>query len=38
MPWGENGSVASLIMPDWADISARRNEIVDIWNRRVISK
>ncbi|MGE0749774.1 MAG: ABC transporter substrate-binding protein [Variibacter sp.] len=38
MPWGEKGSVDSLIMPDWNYISEKRNEIVEIWNRRVVSK
>jgi putative spermidine/putrescine transport system substrate-binding protein len=38
MPWGENGSVDSLVMPDWNYISEKRNEIVEIWNRRVVSK
>lgn len=38
MPWGENGSVQNLIMPDWNEVGAKRAEIVDLWNRRVISR
>ena len=38
MPWGENGSVQNLIMPDWNEIGAKRAEIVDLWNRRVVSR
>jgi putative spermidine/putrescine transport system substrate-binding protein len=38
MPWGENGSVANLILPDWNEIIAKRGDIVEQWNRRVVNK
>jgi putative spermidine/putrescine transport system substrate-binding protein len=38
MPWGENGSFSDLILPDWDEIAAKRGEIVDLWNRRVVSR
>lgn len=38
MPWGENGTVQNLVMPDWNEVGAKRAEIVDLWNRRVISR
>lgn len=38
MPWGENGSIADLVLPDWNEVAAKRAEIVDLWNRRVVSR
>jgi len=38
LPWGVNGSVDKLNLFDWSDVNARRPEIVDAWNRRVVQK
>jgi len=38
MPWGAGGSLANLIVPDWNEVNAKRAEIIDLWNRRVVGK
>ncbi len=38
MPWGPDGSVENLAVPDWVSINQHRAEIIDQWNRRVINK
>ena len=38
LPWGEKGSVDSLILFDWNTINARRAEVTDAWNREVTRK
>ncbi len=38
MPWGEGGSISDLAMPDWDVVNAKRQELRNLWNRRVISR
>lgn len=38
MPWGAEGSLADLIVPDWNEVNAKRAEIIDLWNRQVVGK
>ncbi|MGH7156116.1 MAG: extracellular solute-binding protein [Acetobacteraceae bacterium] len=38
MPWGPNGSVENLAIPNWNEINDHRAEVIDQWNRKVINK
>jgi len=38
MPWGPNGSIENLAVPNWNEINDHRAEVIDQWNRRVINK
>ena len=38
MPWGAEGSLDNLIVPDWNEVNAKRAEIIDLWNRQVVRK
>jgi putative spermidine/putrescine transport system substrate-binding protein len=38
LPWGEKGSVKSLLLFDWTDINRQRGKIVDTWNREIARK
>ena len=38
MPWGPNGSIDNLVVPDWNEVNAKRPEIIELWNRRVVGK
>lgn len=38
MPWGADGKVSDLIMPDWLVVNAKRQQLRDLWNRRVVSQ
>jgi putative spermidine/putrescine transport system substrate-binding protein len=38
MPWGAEGSLDNLIVPDWNEVNAKRAEIIDLWNRQVVGK
>jgi putative spermidine/putrescine transport system substrate-binding protein len=38
MPWGANGSVKSLAIPDWNAVNAHRQALTDIWNRQVAGR
>lgn len=36
MPWGAGGSVDDLVIPDWRKVNEVRQQITDLWNRRVV--
>jgi len=36
MPWGSGGSIDDLSLPDWTEINANRDRIVEIFNQQVI--
>ena len=38
MPWGQDGSVSTLARIDWEAVNAKRQAIVDIWNKEVVRK
>ena len=38
MPWGPEGSLARLVFPDWNEVTVKKAEIIDLWNRQVVSK
>lgn len=38
MPWGADGSIANLVIPDWEALNAKRAEVIEMWNRKVIAK
>jgi putative spermidine/putrescine transport system substrate-binding protein len=38
MPWGAEGSVKSLAIPDWDAINAKRQSLTDVWNRQVVGR
>jgi putative spermidine/putrescine transport system substrate-binding protein len=38
MPWGQDGSVKSLAIPDWDAINAKRQALTEVWNRQVVGK
>jgi putative spermidine/putrescine transport system substrate-binding protein len=38
MPWGANGSVKNLAIPDWEAINAKRQALTEVWNRQVAGK
>ncbi len=38
MPWGANGSVKNLAIPDWDAINAKRQALTEVWNRQVAGK
>jgi putative spermidine/putrescine transport system substrate-binding protein len=38
MPWGPNGSIDNLVVPDWNVVNAERPKIIEQWNRRVVGK
>jgi putative spermidine/putrescine transport system substrate-binding protein len=38
LPWGENGSVTDLKMPDFGAINKKSAELLDIWNREIVSQ
>lgn len=38
MPWGADGSIKSLALPDWNKINANRAAIIEAFNRTVVAK
>jgi putative spermidine/putrescine transport system substrate-binding protein len=38
MPWGANGSVKNLAIPNWDGINAKRQALTEVWNRQVAGK
>lgn len=38
MPWGADGSIKSLALPDWVKINANRAAIIEAFNRTVVAK
>jgi putative spermidine/putrescine transport system substrate-binding protein len=38
MPWGANGSVKNLAIPNWDAINAKRQALTEVWNRQVAGK
>lgn len=38
MPWGPNGSVKNLVLPDWNDINKNRAAVIEAFNKTVIGK
>ncbi len=38
LPWGEKGSVKTLLLFNWAEVNALRAPIVDTWNREIARK
>ena len=38
MPWGADGSVKSLAIPDWNAVNAKRQALTDVWNRQVAGR
>ncbi len=38
LPWGENGSVTDLKMPEFDAINKKSAELLDIWNREIVSE
>lgn len=38
MPWGAEGSVKSLSLPDWNDINLNRADIIEAFNRTVVAQ
>jgi putative spermidine/putrescine transport system substrate-binding protein len=38
MPWGENGSIANLVIFDWTQVNAKRAALTETFNREVAHK
>jgi len=38
MPWGAGGSVKDLVLSDWDEVNAKREELRDLWMRRVVGQ
>lgn len=38
MPWGANGNVKNLAIPNWEAINAKRQALTEVWNRQVAGK
>ena len=38
MPWGANGSVKNLAIPNWDAINVKRQALTEIWNRQIAAK
>ena len=38
MPWGVNGRVKNLAIPNWDAINAKRQALTETWNRQVAGK
>lgn len=38
MPWGENGSIKNLKLPNWNDINDNRASIIEQFNKKVIAR
>src|SRR5262245_37702930 len=38
MPWGANGGVKNLAIPNWDAINAKRAALTEIWNRQIAGK
>jgi putative spermidine/putrescine transport system substrate-binding protein len=38
MPWGANGNVKSLAIPNWDAINAKRQALTEVWNRQVAGR
>jgi putative spermidine/putrescine transport system substrate-binding protein len=38
MPWGAEGSVKNLAIPDWDAINVKRQALTDVWNRQVVGR
>jgi putative spermidine/putrescine transport system substrate-binding protein len=38
MPWGPNGTVKSLFLPNWEEVNANRDRLTEIWNKQVAGK
>ncbi|MBP6018404.1 MAG: ABC transporter substrate-binding protein [Burkholderiaceae bacterium] len=36
MPWGLNGSIEDLYIPDWNEVNSIRQSVTNLWNRRVV--
>lgn len=37
MPWGAGG-IGDLVLPDWRSVNAKRQELTNLWNRRVLGR
>ncbi len=38
MPWGASGSLKDLSIPDWREVNAKRQDVVNLWNRQVLGR
>ena len=38
LPWGAEGSIANLVMPDWNEVNAKKPQIIELWNRKVLNR
>lgn len=38
MPWGAGGSIKDLVLSDWDEVNAKRQELRDLWMRRVVGQ
>jgi putative spermidine/putrescine transport system substrate-binding protein len=38
MPWGANGSVKNLAIPNWEAVNAKRAALTEVWNRQIAGK
>lgn len=38
LPWGAEGSIANLVIPDWNEVNAKKPQIIEMWNRKVLNK
>jgi putative spermidine/putrescine transport system substrate-binding protein len=38
LPWGANGTVKNLAIPDWGALNAKRQALTEVWNRQVAGK
>jgi putative spermidine/putrescine transport system substrate-binding protein len=38
LPWGKDGSVANLVLIDWAALNAQRQTVTDVWNKEIARK
>jgi putative spermidine/putrescine transport system substrate-binding protein len=38
MPWGGNGSVRNLAIPNWDALNAKRQVLTEIWDRQIAGK
>jgi putative spermidine/putrescine transport system substrate-binding protein len=38
MPWGVDGTVKNLAIPNWEAINAKRQALTEVWNRQVVGK
>lgn len=38
MPWGAEGSIENLAIPNWDDVNAKRQVLTEVWNRQIAGK